>query len=83
MTARRFAPVSYTHLDVYKRQDMYTLIEVTADTPERLEVRLSEVERFCSSQDIICKRCDYEEEQAFHSFLPVVSVCLLYTSRCS
>ena len=54
--------------------DMYTLIEVTADTPERLEVRLSEVERYCSSQDIICKRCDYEEEQAFHSFLPVVSV---------
>ena len=54
--------------------DMYTLLEVTADTPERLEVRLSEVERFCSSQDIICKRCDYEEEQAFHSFLPVVSV---------
>ena len=54
--------------------DMYTLIEVTADAPELLETRLSEVERFCSSQDIICKRCDYEEEQAFHSFLPVVSV---------
>ena len=54
--------------------DMYTLIEVTADAPELLETRLSEVERFCSSQDIICKRCDFEEEQAFHSFLPVVSV---------
>ena len=54
--------------------DMYTLIEVTADAPELLKARLSEVERFCSSQDIICKRCDYEEEQAFHSFLPVVSV---------
>lgn len=54
--------------------DMYTLIEVTADAPELLKTRLSEVERFCSSQDIICKRCDYEEEQAFHSFLPVVSV---------
>lgn len=54
--------------------DMYTLIEVTADAPDLLETRLSEVERFCSSQDIICKRCDYEEEQAFHSFLPVVSV---------
>ena len=54
--------------------DIYTLIEVTADAPELLETRLSEVERFCSSQDIICKRCDYEEEQAFHSFLPVVSI---------
>lgn len=54
--------------------DMHTLIEVTADSPARLEIRLSEVERYCSSQDIICKRCDYEEEQAFHSFLPAVSV---------
>ena len=54
--------------------DMYTLIEVTADAPELLESRVSEVERFCASQDMVCKRCDYEEEQAFHSFLPVVSV---------
>lgn len=54
--------------------DMHTLIEVTADTPELLKTRVAEVERYCSSQDIVCKRCDYEEEQAFHSFLPVVSV---------
>ena len=54
--------------------DMHTLIEVTADSPKRLETRVAEVERYCSSQDIICKRCDYEEEQAFYSFLPVVSV---------
>lgn len=54
--------------------DMYTLIEVTAATPELLHTRLAEVERLCSSQDIICKRCDYVEEQAFHSFLPVVSL---------
>ena len=54
--------------------DMYTLIEITAATPELLHTRLAEVERLCSSQDIICKRCDYVEEQAFHSFLPVVSL---------
>lgn len=54
--------------------DMHTLIEVTADSSKRLETRVAEVERYCSSQDIICKRCDYEEEQAFYSFLPVVSV---------
>lgn len=54
--------------------DMHTLIEITADAPELLETRVSEVERFCASQDMICKRCDYEEEQAFHSFLPVVSI---------
>ena len=28
--------------------DMYTLIEVTADTPELLKTRVAEVERFCS-----------------------------------
>ena len=54
--------------------DMYTLIEITAATSELLHTRLAEVERLCSSQDIICKRCDYVEEQAFHSFLPVVSL---------
>lgn len=53
--------------------DMYTLIEITAATPELLHTRLAEVERLCASQDIICKRCDYVEEQAFHSFLPVVA----------
>ena len=54
--------------------DMYTLIEVTAANEELLHTRLAEVERLCASQDIICKRCDYVEEQAFHSFLPVVSL---------
>ena len=53
--------------------DMYTLIEVTAANEELLHTRLAEVERLCASQDIICKRCDYVEEQAFHSFLPVVA----------
>lgn len=53
--------------------DMYTLIEVIAANEELLHTRLAEVERLCASQDIICKRCDYVEEQAFHSFLPVVA----------
>ena len=54
--------------------DMYTLIEVTADDPELLEIRVSDVERHCTSLELIVKRCDYLEEQAFHSFLPVVSM---------
>ena len=54
--------------------DMYTLIEVTADDPELLETRVSDVERHCTSLELIVKRCDYLEEQAFHSFLPVVSM---------
>ena len=54
--------------------DMYTLIEVTADDPELLETRVSDVERHCTSLELIVKRCDYLEEQALHSFLPVVSM---------
>ena len=54
--------------------DMYTLIEITADDPELLETRVSDVERHCTSLELIVKRCDYLEEQALHSFLPVVSM---------
>lgn len=54
--------------------DMYTLIEITALDSDVLNERIAEVEHLCASQDILCKRCDYVEEQAFHSFLPVVNV---------
>lgn len=39
---------------------MYTLIEVTADDPAVLEQRAADVERLCVSQDMVCKRCDYQ-----------------------
>ena len=54
--------------------DMYTLIEITADDPELLETRVSDVERHCTSLELIVKRCDYLEEQALHSFLPVAAM---------
>lgn len=54
--------------------DMYTLIEVTAADTDRLHARVAEVEKLCASQDIMCKRCEYVEEQAFCSFLPVVKL---------
>lgn len=53
---------------------MYTLIEVTADDPALLEQRVADVERLCVSQDMVCKRCDYQQGEAFCSFLPVVKL---------
>ncbi|MFR9223990.1 MAG: hypothetical protein ACLVKN_20070 [Flavonifractor plautii] len=61
--------------DVMNRQgeDFYymnTLIEVTADDPETLEQRVTAVEKLCVASDMIARRCDYKQEQAFLSTLP-------------
>lgn len=53
---------------------MHTLIEVTADDPETLEHRVTSVETLCVSVDMIARRCDYKQEQAFLSSLPVLSL---------
>lgn len=60
--------------DVMNRQGedfyyMHTLIEVTAPDPETLEQRATEVEKLCVSVDMIARRCDYKNEQAFLSSL--------------
>ena len=65
--------------DVMNRQGedfyyMHTLIEVTADDPETLEQRVTEVEKLCVSVDMIARRCDYKNEQAFLSSLPLLSL---------
>ena len=65
--------------DVMNRQgeDFYymnTLIEVTADDPETLEQRVTAVEKLCVSVDMIARRCDYKQEQAFLSSLPLLSM---------
>lgn len=65
--------------DVMNRQGedfyyMYTLIEVTADDPETLEQRMTAVEKLCVSVDMIARRCDYKQEQAFLSALPLLSL---------
>ena len=64
--------------DVMNRQGedfyyMHTLIEVTAPDPETLEQRATEVEKLCVSVDMIARRCDYKNEQAFLS-LPILSL---------
>lgn len=65
--------------DVMNRQGedfyyMHTLVEVTADDPETLEQRVTAVEKLCVSIDMIARRCDYKNEQAFLSALPLLSL---------
>ena len=65
--------------DVMNRQGedfyyMHTLIEVTAPDPETLEQRVTEVEKLCVSVDMIARRCDYKNEQAFLSTLPILAL---------
>ena len=65
--------------DVMNRQGedfyyMHTLIEVTALDPETLEQRVTEVEKLCVSIDMIARRCDYKNEQAFLSSLPILAI---------
>lgn len=65
--------------DVMNRQGedfyyMHTIIEVTAEDPETLEQRVTAVEQLCVSVDMIARRCDYKQEQAFLSTLPVLAL---------
>ena len=65
--------------DVMNRQGenfyyMHTLIEVTAPDSETLEQRVTEVEKLCVSVDMIARRCDYKNEQAFLSALPILAL---------
>ena len=53
---------------------MHTLVEVTADDPETLEQRVTAVEKLCVSADMIAHRCDYKNEQAFLSALPLLAL---------
>ena len=65
--------------DVMNRQGedfyyMHTRVEVTADDPETLEQRVTAVEKLCVSIDMIARRCDYQNEQAFLSALPLLAL---------
>lgn len=58
-------------------QDFYymtTVIEVTAENEEDLELRVNDVVTLCSSMSMVCKRADYKHEQCFLSSLPMLSV---------
>ena len=65
--------------DVMNRQGedfyyMYTLLEVTASNAALLEQRVTAVEKLCVSVDMIARRCDYKNEQAFLSALPLLDL---------
>ncbi len=65
--------------DVMNRQGedfyyMHTLIEAVAESSEILEQRVTAVEQLCVSVDMIARRCDYKNEQAFLSMLPLLSL---------
>ena len=53
---------------------MHTLIEVIADNPDTLEQRVTAVEKLCVSVDMIARRCDYKQEHAFLSMLPILEL---------
>ena len=53
---------------------MHTLVEVVADDAETLEQRVTAVEKLCVSIDMIARRCDYKNEQAFLSALPLLTL---------
>ncbi|GHU79647.1 hypothetical protein FACS1894191_2920 [Clostridia bacterium] len=53
---------------------MHTLIEIVAPDPDTLEQRVSAVETLSISLDITCRRCDYRQEQAFLSSLPILAL---------
>jgi len=53
---------------------MHTLIEVTAEDAKTLEQRVTAVEKLCVSIDMIARRCDYKNEQAFLSMLPLLAL---------
>ena len=58
-------------------QDFYymtTVIEVTAEDEEELEIRVGDVMTLCASMSMVCKRADYKHEQCFLSSLPILTI---------
>ncbi len=58
-------------------QDFYymtTIIEITANDEEELEIRVGDVMTLCSSMSMVVKRADYKHEQCFLSSLPTLSI---------
>ena len=58
-------------------QDFYymtTVIEVTADDEEELEIRVGDVMTLCASMSMTVKRADYKHEQCFLAALPTLSL---------
>ena len=54
--------------------NMSTVIEVTAEDEEELEIRVGDIMTLCASMSMVVKRADYKHEQCFLSALPPLSL---------
>ena len=73
--AAEFYPVSYTHLDVYKRQD------VTLSA--KLKLFGADAEIYATANNLFQKRPPFVANRfAANLGFPTIPTCLLYTSRC-
>ena len=80
-------PVSYTHLDVYKRQMYGRVKRIYKNGKERLLNSWVKKNRSGSCYMLIkihCKetKVSYVVWEAFNGLVPDGYACLLYTSRC-
>ena len=51
---------------------LVTLIKITAPSIDLLNQRISRVQTLCTSLDLITRRCDYEQNEAFQMTLPLL-----------
>ena len=71
-------PVSYTHLDVYKRQDKYTPV-----TAEPFTTALTEAKAVKEDGDAMQDDVTTAESALLEAMMNLrYRACLLYTSRC-
>ena len=72
-------PVSYTHLDVYKRQVLYLALE---DDYRRLQERLYRMFGVDGTDTLHFATCAKQLGAGLYEQLARFVSCLLYTSRC-
>ena len=53
---------------------MHTVIEVTAQDVDTLKKRIAHVETMCTAMDIVVRRADYKQREAYLSSLPLLTL---------
>ena len=80
---RAYRPVSYTHLDVYKRQPLQRVLFPAFSTlqndPDRFRDAIS---RSCRLLALLFMPVGFGLAAVAPELVPVLYGCLLYTSRC-
>ena len=81
---RRLKAVSYTHLDVYKRQALNTsknlgqLLSNMQDGMRAYFDELSRIKDFIGIQKVLIQEINNSDRRRY----AILTTCLLYTSRC-